>query len=481
MITVSQMQGLWPVLPELVLGVGAMLLLMIGVGVHQSERSAMIVNGWCFALLLLVGGIILASPAGRVELFGGSFVVDDYARFLKLLAITGSAGALLLSFDYLKTDKQQRFEYGVLFLLSTLGMMMLISANDLIALYLGLELMSLPLYVVAASNRDSIRSTEAGLKYFVLGALSSGMLLYGASLIYGFTGTVNFAGIAKATGQGANIGLIFGLVFLFVGFCFKISAVPFHMWTPDVYEGAPTPVTAFFAAAPKVAGIAIFVRATVVAFPGITHEWQQIVVFVSIASMALGAFAAIGQKNIKRLMAYSSIGHMGFALVGLAAGTPEGVQGVLVYMSIYVVMTLGTFACILSMRRDGMLVENISDLAGLARTQPTMAFFLAMLLFSLAGIPPLAGFFAKFYVFLAAIKAGLYVLAVIGVLTSVVGAFYYLTIVKIMYFDEPAKSFESMPRPLRVVLAVAGLINILFFAYPGPLLGAATAAAKSLF
>jgi NADH-quinone oxidoreductase subunit N len=481
MNAMTQVQWLWPVLPELVLGVGAMVMLMVGVGIHQSERSASIVNVWCIALLVLVAATLVYVPAGRTELFGGSFVIDDYARFLKLLAITGSAGALLLSLDYLSMDKQQRFEYGVLFLLSTLGMMVLISANDLIALYLGLELMSLPLYVVAASNRDSIRSTEAGLKYFVLGALSSGMLLYGASLIYGFTGTVNFAGIAKATGQGANLGLIFGLVFLFVGFCFKISAVPFHMWTPDVYEGAPTPVTAFFAAAPKVAGIAIFVRATVVAFPGITHEWQQIVVFVSIASMVLGAFAAIGQKNIKRLMAYSSIGHMGFALVGLAAGTQEGVQGVLVYMSIYVVMTLGTFACILAMRRDGMLVENISDLAGLARTKPAMAFFLAMLLFSLAGIPPLAGFFAKFYVFLAAIKAGLYVLAVIGVLASVVGAYYYLTIVKIMYFDEPAKSFQPMPGLLTLVLAVAGLINILFFAYPGPLLGAATAAAKSLF
>jgi len=341
--------------------------------------------------------------------------------------------------------------------------------------------MSLPLYVVAASHRDNVKSTEAGLKYFVLGALSSGMLLYGASLIYGFTGTVAFTGIAKATTLGASLGLIFGLVFLFVGFCFKISAVPFHMWTPDVYEGAPTPVAAFFAAAPKVAGIAVFVRATVVAFPGIIHEWQQIVVFVAIASMMLGAFAAIGQRNIKRLMAYSSIGHMGFALVGLAAGTPEGVQGVLIYISIYVTMTLGMFACILAMRRDGVFVENISDLAGLTRTQPTMAFFLAMLLFSLAGIPPLAGFFAKFYVFLAAIKAGLYTLAVIGVLTSVVGAFYYLAIVKVMYFDEPAKPFESMPGLVRLVLGVTGLINILFFAYPAPLLGAATAAAKSLF
>ncbi|MEP7032065.1 MAG: NADH-quinone oxidoreductase subunit NuoN [Pseudolabrys sp.] len=469
-----------PILPELVLACGAMLMLLVGVSIVQSERSASIVNGWCIVVLLAVGALVVTMPAGCYVMFGGSFVVDDFARYLKLLAIVGSAGALTLSLDYLNADKQQKFEYGILFLLSTLGMMMLISANDLIALYLGLELMSLPLYVVAASNRENLRSTEAGLKYFVLGALSSGMLLYGASLIYGFTGTVNFAGIAKAATSG-NIGLIFGLVFLFAGFCFKISAVPFHMWTPDVYEGAPTPVTAFFAAAPKVAGIAIFVRATVVAFPGITHEWQQIVVFVSIASMVLGAFAAIGQKNIKRLMAYSSIGHMGFALVGLAAGTQEGVQGVLVYMSIYVAMTLGTFALILMMRRGGKLVENISDLAGLSRTHPAMAFFMAMLLFSLAGIPPLAGFFAKFYVFLAAIKAGLYVLAVIGVLASVVGAYYYLMIVKIMYFDEPAESFQSAPALQRLMLVGGALFNILFFAYPAPLLNAATVAAKSLF
>ncbi len=472
--------ALMPIWPEIVLACGAMLMLMIGV--YAGEGSARFVNGLCVLLLIAVGALVVLMPAGRTAMFGGSFVVDDFARFLKLLMLTGSAGALLLSLDYLTNEKQQKSEYGVLVLLATLGMMLLISASDLIALYLGLELMSLPLYVIAASNRDNARSTEAGLKYFVLGALSSGMLLYGASLIYGFTGTVNFAGIAKATQSGgAGIGLIFGLVFLFAGFCFKISAVPFHMWTPDVYEGAPTPVTAFFAAAPKVAGVAIFVRATVVAFPGITHSWQQIVVFVAIASMVLGAFAAIGQKNIKRLMAYSSIGHMGFALVGLAAGTPDGVQGVLIYMSIYVAMTLGTFACILSMRRDGLMVENIADLAGLSRTHPTMAFFFAMLLFSLAGIPPLAGFFAKFYVFLAAIDAGLYTLAVIGVLASVVGAFYYLTIVKIMYFDEPVKSFQSMPGLLRLVLGVSGLLNILFFVYPAPLLGAATVAAKSLF
>src|SRR5665811_214863 len=303
---------------------------------------------------------------------------------------------------------------------------------------------------------------------------------YGASLIYGFTGTVSFVGIAAAVKTG-SVGIVFGLVFLLAGLCFKISAVPFHMWTPDVYEGAPTPVTAFFASAPKVAALAVFTRVALTAFPGIVPQWQQIVVFVSIASMALGAFAAIGQKNIKRLMAYSSIGHMGFALVGLAAGTPEGVQGVLVYMTIYVVMTLGTFAVILSMRRDGALVEDISDLAGLARTHPTMAFFLAMLLFSLAGIPPLAGFFAKFYVFLAAIKAGLYILAVIGVITSVIGAYYYLTIVKIMYFDEPVSSFQRMPGSLRLVLGVSGLIVMLFFAYPAPIVDAATMAAKSLF
>jgi NADH-quinone oxidoreductase subunit N len=475
----TNIQDLLPVLPEIVLACGAMLMLMLGV--FAGERSAAVVNGLCIGVLVLVAALLVSLPAGRTTMFGGSFVVDDFARFLKLLMLTGSTGALMLSLDYLTREKLQKSEFGVLILLTTLGMMLLISASDLIALYLGLELMSLPLYVMAASNRTNARSTEAGLKYFVLGALSSGMLLYGASLIYGFTGTVNFAGIAKATGQGAGIGLIFGLVFMFVGFCFKISAVPFHMWTPDVYEGAPTPVTAFFAAAPKVAGVAIFVRATVVAFPGITHQWQQIVVFVAIASMALGAFAAIGQRNIKRLMAYSSIGHMGFALVGLAAGTPEGVQGVLVYMSIYVAMTLGTFAAILSMRRDGVMVENIGDLAGLARTKPAMAFFLAMLLFSLAGIPPLAGFFAKFYVFLAAIKAGLYLLAVIGVLASVVGAYYYLAIVKIMYFDEPAKSFESMPALLRLVLGLSGLVIILFFAYPAPLLDAATVAAKSLF
>jgi NADH-quinone oxidoreductase subunit N len=469
--------SLLPVLPELVLAIGAMVLLMVGA--YRGQRTVGTVTVLAAVLLVVTGLVVLWLPAGKLATFGGSFVVDDYARFLKVLALIGSFVTLILSRGYL-ADQSRIFEYAILFMLSTVGMMVLISATDLIMLYLGLELMSLALYVVAASHRDDAKSTEAGLKYFVLGALSSGMLLYGASLIYGFTGTVSFAGIAAEAKTG-SLGILFGIVFLLAGLCFKVSAVPFHMWTPDVYEGAPTPVTAFFASAPKVAALAVFVRVALTAFPGITHEWQQIVVFVSIASMALGSFAAIGQKNIKRLMAYSSIGHMGFALVGLAAGTAEGAQGVLVYIAIYVAMTLGSFAIILAMKRKGQAVEQISDFAGLSRTNPVLAFLFAMLLFSLAGVPPLAGFFAKFYVFLAAIHSGLFVLSVIGVLTSVIGAFYYLSIVKVMYFDEPAGAVDPVRPELRTVLAVAGVFNILFCVYPGPLVSAATAAAKSLF
>jgi len=469
---------LQPVLPELVLAVGAMALLMLGA--FRGEGTTRLVNAAAVCLLILTGLLELLLPGGKLVTFGGGFIVDDFARFLKILALIGSIATLVLSTEFLSDPSRRIFEYSILVLLSTLGMMVLISAGDLIALYLGLELMSLALYVVAASNRDNAKSTEAGLKYFVLGALSSGMLLYGASLIYGFTGTVSFAGIAAAVKTG-SIGIVFGIVFLLAGLCFKVSAVPFHMWTPDVYEGAPTPVTAFFASAPKVAALAVFTRVTLTAFPGIVTQWQQIVVFVSIASMALGSFAAIGQKNIKRLMAYSSIGHMGFALVGLAAGTAEGAQGVLVYISIYVAMTLGSFAVILAIKRNGQNFELISDFAGLSRTNPLLAFFFAMLLFSLAGIPPLAGFFAKFYVFVAAIKAGLFTLSVIGVLTSVVGAYYYLLIVKVMYFDEPLAKLDPVRVELRGVLAIAGLFNMFFFAYPGPLVSVASAAAKSLF
>jgi NADH-quinone oxidoreductase subunit N len=473
-----QLSAYYPLLPELLLAVGAMALLMVGA--VRGEASTGLVTGCALFLLVIVGLLVLEVPGDKSVLFAGSFMLDGFGRFLKILALIGSGTAIVMSVGFLEVPSRRMFEYAVLILLATTGMMVLISAGDLIALYLGLELMSLSLYVVAAIDRDNVRSTEAGLKYFVLGALSSGMLLYGCSLIYGFTGTVTFAGIAGAATEG-GVGLTFGLVFLFAGLCFKISAVPFHMWTPDVYQGAPTPITAFFASAPKVAAMAIFLRVALTAFPAIALQWQQILSFVAIASMLLGAFAAIGQTNIKRLMAYSSIGHMGFALVGLAAGTSEGVQGVLVYLTIYVTMTLGAFACILAMRREEGPIETIADLAGLARTNGPMAFLFAMLLFSLAGVPPLAGFFAKFYVFLAAIKAGLYVLAVIGVIASVIGAYYYLMIVKVMYFDEPAPAFSPMRPELKVVLGVTGLFNLLFFVVPGPLVNAAAAAARSLF
>ena len=373
-------------------------------------------------------------------------------------------------------------EYPVLIMLATVGMLLMISANDLISLYVGLELQSLALYVVAAINRDSAKSSEAGLKYFVLGALSSGMLLYGSSLVYGLTGHTQFAEIAKALAlTGSNLGIIFGIVFIIAGLAFKVSAVPFHMWTPDVYEGAPTPVTAFFASAPKIAAIALFARVMVGPFATVTHDWQQVVVLISIASMVLGAFAAIGQNNIKRLLAYSSIANMGFALVGLAAGTVEGVQGVLVYMLIYLVTTLGVFACVLAMRRKGVYVETISDLAGLGRTNKGHAFMLAMLMFSLAGIPPLAGFFGKLFVFLAAVKAGLWPLAIIGVVASVVGAYYYLRLIKIMYFDEPAAAFDPIDGEVKWVIYVSGLFVVLFGLFAQPLLSIAINAAASLF
>jgi NADH-quinone oxidoreductase subunit N len=412
---------------------------------------------------------------------GGSFIVDGFAKYMKILALLGSGATIALSTDYLRREGIDRFEYPILILLSSLGMLMMISANDLIGLYLGLELQSLSAYVIASFHRDHVRSTEAGLKYFVLGALSSGMLLYGASLVYGFTGTVSFPGIATALEGASGTGAVLGLVFVAAGVAFKISAVPFHMWTPDVYEGSPTPVTAFFASAPKVAAMAMTVRVFIGAFPTILAQWQQIVIFIAIASMLLGSFAAIGQRNIKRLMAYSSIGNVGYALIGLAAGTPEGIQGVIVYMAIYLAMTLGGFACILAMRRGNVMFENIEDLSGLARTHPGLAFAFAAMLFSLAGIPILAGFFAKFYVFAAAIRAGLVTLAVIGVVTSVVGAYYYVRIVKIMYFDEPQPAFEPIPAGVQVVLAVTTFIILVFWLVPAPLVGTAAAAARSLF
>jgi len=425
--------------------------------------------------------IIFLGSKTTAVVFDGAFIDDGFGRFMKVLTLAGSLVTLIMSQDFLAREKIDKFEFPILILLSTLGMLMLISAAGLIALYLGLELMSLSLYVIAAFHRDNLRASEAGLKYFVLGALSSGMLLYGASLLYGFAGTVSFAGIAETINGKVSLGAIFGLVFLMAGLAFKMSAVPFHMWTPDVYEGAPTPVTAFFASAVKMAAVAITIRVVLTAFPGIASQWRQIVIFISLLSMVLGAFAAIGQTNIKRLMAYSAIGHIGFALVGLAAGGEAGVSGVLAYMAIYLVMTLGTFAGILSMRVNGEGVENISDLSGLAKTDGVMAFFLAMMMFSLAGIPPLAGFFAKWYVFNAAIQAGLYWLAVIGVLSSAVAAYYYLRIVKVMYFDEAAPAFDRPAAAPRAVLAVTGLLVLFLFAYPGVFIDATTAAAQSLF
>ena len=471
-----------PALPEGVLAIGAMLLLMYGAFRGGSERDGETAL-WLGVIVLSAAGGVIASQEGQQFLFNDAFVVDGFARFFKLLVLAGSAAALLLSFDYLRHARIMKYEYPVLVLLSVLGMLMMVSANDLIALYLGLELQSLALYVLAAVRRDELRSSEAGLKYFVLGALSSGMLLYGASLIYGFTGSTGFAAIAGVAGEpgtAGSIGLVFGLVFLLVGLAFKVSAVPFHMWTPDVYEGAPTPVTAFFAAAPKLAAMALLTRVAMQAFPGSFGQWQQIVIFLAIASMLLGAFAAIGQTNIKRLMAYSSIGHVGYALIGLAAGSEAGIEGLLVYLAIYLVMTLGAFAAILAMRRGGEYVEDIGELSGLAQTNLAMAFVLAMLLFSLAGVPPLAGFFAKFYVFAAAVKAGLYPLAVIGVIASVVGAYYYLRIVKIMFFDEPKENFRPVEPLVRFVMAIAGLFVLFYAVYPSILVDAAAAAAKSL-
>jgi NADH-quinone oxidoreductase subunit N len=468
--------------PEIFLSLAAMALLLLGVFRGDGSTRAV---AWAAIAALVVAFLLLSGGAGTPRTaFAGMFVVDRFAVFAKALVLLGSGLALVISLGYIRQERMERIEYPVLILLATVGMMMMVSANDLVSLYVAIELQSLALYVVAAFKRDSARATEAGLKYFVLGALSSGMLLYGASLIYGFAGTTSFAGIARlfAGGDGASLGLIVGIVFLTAGLAFKVSAVPFHMWTPDVYEGAPTAVTAFFAAAPKVAGVALFLRAMLSPFGELTDEWRQIIIFLAVASMLLGAFAAINQSNIKRLMAYSSIGHVGYALIGLAAGSSEGVRGVLIYMAIYLAMTLGTFACILAMRQRGGMVESIDSLAGLARSQPALALVLAVFMFSLAGVPPLAGFFGKFYVFLAAINAGLYTLAVIGVLSSVVGAYYYLRIVKLMYFDAPAEPFERPMRPeLAAVAAGTGLFTLLFFLHPAPLLAGAEAAARALF
>lgn len=475
--------SLIPALPEIFMAVSGMVLLMVGV--FCGDRVTRTIS-WAVVAVFIVAAFLVSRVSGPgVLTFDGMFVADAFAVFMKQLALAGSALALVMSVGFNEREGIARFEFPILFLYASLGMMMMISANDLLALYVGLELQSLCLYVVAAYRRDNLRSSEAGLKYFVLGALSSGMLLYGMSMVYGFAGTTRFDTLFEVLSSsevGVPVGVLVGVVFIAAGLAFKVSAVPFHMWTPDVYEGAPTPVTAFFAAAPKVAATALFVRVMVGPFGAMVDQWQQIIVFISLASMALGAFAAINQNNIKRLMAYSSIGHIGYALVGLAAGDEAGVGGLMVYMAIYVAMGIGTFGCILCMRRKGRMVENISDLAGLARTNPALALAFAIFMFSMAGIPPLAGFFGKFFVFKAAIQAGLYTLAIIGVLTSVVAAFYYLRIVKVMYFDEPVEAFERpIGATMSVVIGATALFTLLLVVNPGPLLSGAAVAAVSLF
>jgi len=477
---VTDFASLAPAYPEMLLAIGAIVLLLVGVVVNK-ERSTL-VSTLAIVLLVVVAALVLLQPADGV-LFNGVFIADGFSRYMKVLVLGGSAFALMLALPHAEENGTHKFEYSILVLLATLGMMMMVSANDLMSLYIGIELQSLALYVLAAIKRDDPRATEAGLKYFVLGALSSGMLLYGASLIYGFTGHTNLQQIVIAiANDGRSIGLVFGVVFLLAGVAFKISAVPFHMWTPDVYEGAPTPVTAFFATAPKVAAMALLVRLVIDTFEPISHDWQQIIVFLSLASMVLAAFAAIGQRSIKRLIAYSSIGHVGFALVGLSSGTQGGVEGVAIYMAIYITMTVGLFACLLSLRNSNGYVENIDDLAGLAKARPFVAAIMAILMFSLIGMPPLAGFFAKWHVFLAAIEAQLFVLAVVGVLASAVSAFYYLRVVKVMYFDEPTSEFAAVPNELAVIMAVSGFLLVTYyFTVGGPLASAARVAAGSLF
>ncbi len=469
--------------PELILAIGAMALL-IG-GVFGGDQSRPLVGASAIALLLAALAVAIANLGqGPQLLFDGAFRSDAFANFSKALIFAAAAIAIFITTSASGGEDLQRFEYPILIVLAALGMSMMVSANDLIALYMGVETQSLALYVLAAFNRDSRRSTEAGLKYFVLGALSSCLLLYGASLVYGFTGATGYEAIAAAGLRNPdNQGLAIGLVFLIAGLAFKASAAPFHMWTPDVYEGAPTPVTAFFAAAPKFAAIAVFIRIMIEAFPAAADDWRLIVGLLASASMAVGAFSAIVQSNIKRLMAYSSIGHMGFALIGLAAAGTEGVRATLVYMTIYLVMTVGAFACILLMRRRGGLTELLSDLAGLSRSNIGLCIILTVLLFSLAGVPPTAGFLAKFFVFRAAVDAGMVWLAVIGALMSVVSAYYYLRVVWIMWFNEPTPVFErEIGARIGVIAAGSALLmlpGLLIFI--GPLSEAAGRAAAVLF
>ena len=466
-------------LPEIVLACCAMAILMFGV--LRKPDPAFFCTMLALAALVLAGTLVLSAPTGSA--YRGLFVVDGFATFMKLLILAGAGLSMVLALDYNVQEGISRFEFPVLMLLSTVGMMVMCSASSLMTLYLGLELQSLALYVLCAFNRDNSKSAESGLKFFILGALASGLLLYGISLAYGFAGTMSFGELAAALARpgAASPGLIVGMVFIVAGLAFKLSAVPFHMWTPDVYEGAPMPVTAFMSTAPKVAAMALLLRALEVPFGPVLPQWTGLIVLVSIASMLLGALAAIGQENIKRLMAYSSIGHIGYALVGLAVGTQDGIRGVMIYLVTYVFMSAGVFAVLIAMRRRGRSLEQIADLSGLASTDPGLALAMAVFMFSMAGIPPFSGFFGKLYVFRPAVESGYWTLAVIGVLTSVVGAFYYLRVIKVMYFDPAQPAFDPRPPSVSLVGAVGALVTGLFFVFPAPVVAAAQQAAKVLF
>jgi NADH-quinone oxidoreductase subunit N len=467
--------------PEIFLAVATALLLLYGV-LRGEAATTFVSIASCVALI--VTAVLMFVPYREGTAFAQLFITDRLTTTMKALVLVSSAVAILMSRAFFEHAKAWRFEYPLIVSLSTLGMMLMISANDLMSLYVGLELQSLALYVIAAFQRDSVRSTEAGIKYFVLGSVASGMLLFGASLIYGFCGSTSFVQISQAllAGKAAEIGTTIGLVFVVAGLAFKIAAVPFHMWTPDVYEGAPTPVTAFFAVATKIASVSLLVSVLMGPFKPLFPQWQQIIVVASVLSMGWGAFAALRQPNIKRLMAYSSIGNVGYVLLGVAAGSERGIQSVVFYLAIYMVMTLGTFAVILLMKRRNIMVENISDLAGLGRSHPMLALSMMIMMFSLAGIPPLAGFWGKLYVFMAAVEAQLFWPAVLGVLASVVASYYYLRIVKVMYFDESEETIDSTVSGMnRAVAFVSALLVALFSLLPQPLSALAAAAAKGLF
>ena len=457
------MQTIVYILPELFLSIAIMFLLMLGVFIKKSFK---LVNLLTILSLIFAIALVLNQPNEIIKIFNESYIIDKLSIFMKVLTLLFCIFVLLLSKDYIKNNSIDKIEYPIIILASTLGMILMISSYDLIIFYLGLELQSLCLYILASFKRDDERSTEAGLKYFVLSALASGLLLYGCSLIYGFTGSTNFEIISENLSEG-NTGAVFGMVFIIVGLAFKVSAVPFHMWTPDVYEGSPTSVTSFFALVPKIAALTVFIRFMYVPFINVISHWQTIIIFLSIASMILGAVAAIGQSNIKRLMAYSSIGHMGYALAGLAPGTNAGIQSTIIYLTIYLVMNLGAFGCIFMMKRENVFYEKINDLSGLSKNHPMLALGFLIILFSLAGMPPLAGFFAKFYIFMAVIEAKMYTLAIIGLVTTVVSAFYYLRIIKVIYFDEPIEPFEeNYDWGLKASLVLSSILILIYFIYP---------------